>query len=84
MSTLSVVAWSFFSIAVLLRLSCGRFVRGGSKGNDDAKSAPPFASRWFGKSVVEAGALLSLVLLILAAGLLIAVNFGIGAGGSGS
>jgi len=84
MSTLSVVAWSFFSIAVLLRLSCGRFVRSGAKREDDAKSVPPFASRWLSKSAVDAGALLSLVLLILAAGLLIAVNFGIGAGGSGS
>ena len=70
MSTLSIVAWSLFSIAVALRLSCGRYVHRSSQRDDDVESDPPLARRWFGRQVVDAGALLSVVLLALSAGLL--------------
>ena len=68
-----------FGVAILLRISCGSFIRRGSKWDDSVESFSPVAARWFKPRVVSGGAISGAVLMIVAAGLLIASFLGIDA-----
>ena len=68
-----------FPIAMIVRLTFGRFVRRGSKWDDEPNLHQPFAARWLGPKAVFGGAVLGAALILLAGGLLIASYLGIDA-----
>lgn len=77
MSTVELLAYALFALAVLLRLLCGRIVKGGaSKHADDAQFRAPIARRWVGPAAVRFGAWGSLAALLLATALLAYVHLG--------
>jgi hypothetical protein len=70
-SDLEAFAYGLFVVSIVLRMTCGRFVKRGSKYAPDAEFHPPLASRWIGEMGAAAGAVLGIACLLVSAGLML-------------